>query len=166
MIVDAVDIKLNKKDAIKYLKNKMPLMSRVVQFNNISQEIHIEYIEFKVISYEIITKTKLNNFLNYKPKSDKFISLINTYNGCSECIKNIPNTSKKYISKSYIKKNKLKEEDILYNTKNNIIFYLKEKSKDNIDKLNIKDINILNIKSIYKPYWISNYKGKDILIDA
>lgn len=166
MRVDAIDIKLNKKDAMKYLINKVPLMSRVVQFNSSPKGIHIEYIEFKVISYEIITKIKCNNLLRQKSESNKFTILINTYNGCSKCIENIPITSNKYISKSYIKENKLKEEDVVYNTKNEIISYLKESSKDNVDKLSIQNINILDIKSIYKPYWVANYKGKNILIDA
>ncbi len=166
MRVDAVDIKLNKKDAMKYFINKVPLMSRVVQFNSSPKGIHIEYIEFKVISYQIITKIKGNNLFRQKSQINKFIMLINTYNGCSKYIENIPTTSKKYISKSYIKENKLNEEDVVYNTKNEIISYLKENSKYNIDKLNIQDINILDIKSIYKPYWVANYKGKNILIDA
>ncbi len=166
MRVDAIDIKVNKKDAMKYLINKLPLMSRVVQFNSSPKKMHIEYIEFKVISYEIITKIKGNNLFRQKVKSNKFIMSINTYNGYSRYIENIPTTSKKYISKSYIKSNKLKEDDIVYNTKNEIISYLKEYSKDNIDRLNIQDINILDIKSIYKPYWVADYKGKNILIDA
>lgn len=166
MRVDAIDIKLNKKDAMKYLINKVPLMSRVVQFNSSPKGMHIEYIEFKVISYEIITKIKGNNIFRQKSKSNKFIMLINTYNGYFKYIENIPMTSKKYISKSYIKENKLKREDIVFNTKNEIISYLKEISKDNIDKLSIQDINILDIKSIYKPYWVANYKGKNVLIDA
>ena len=65
MRVDAIDIKVNKKDAMKYLINKLPLMSRVVQFNSSPKKMHIEYIEFKVISYEIITKIKGNNLYLY-----------------------------------------------------------------------------------------------------
>ena len=30
----------------------------------------------------------------------------------------------------------------------------------------IKSINLLEISSIYKPYWIGDYNGKEVFIDA
>lgn len=166
MRVDAIDIKIDKKDAMKFIINKIPLMSRVVQFNSSPKDMHIEYVEFKVIRYEIITKKKGKGIFRSKYESDKFTIEINTYNGYSQAIEYIPYTSKKYISKSYIKKSKIKEEDMIEKSKEEILELLKERSKDNLNKVTIQDINILEISSIYKPYWIVNFRGKNILIDA
>ena len=35
---------------------------------------------------------------------------------------------------------------------------------DSMDKINIR-INIVDIKSIYKPYWIADFRGRNIFID-
>ncbi|MEG1311725.1 MAG: hypothetical protein RSD47_06935, partial [Romboutsia sp.] len=93
--------------------------------------------------------------------------LINTYNGYSQSIEDIPKTVIKYISKSCIKKSKIKEEDMIEGVKSQIIYFLKDKmEEDSLDKINLQNINVIEIRSIYKPYWIANFKGKNILIDA
>ena len=49
-------------------------------------------------------------------KKEMITMLINTYNGHSESIDKIPNTSKKYVSKSCIRENKINEDDLEDNT--------------------------------------------------
>lgn len=167
MRVEVMESKVNKKDAKKHILSKMPLMSRVAQFNSVATDVHLEYIEFKVLSYEVITKEKRNKMFRQNTKRNKITMLVNTYNGYSQSIDNVPNTSKRYISKSCIKRAKIKEEDMIEGVKTQIIYFLKDKyQKESLDKISFQNINIKEIKSIYKPYWVADFKGKNILIDA
>ena len=51
--------------------------------------------------------------------------------------------------------------------KNEIINHFDDKViNTSIDKKIIKSINLLEISSIYKPYWIGDYNGKEVFIDA
>ena len=50
-----------------YLK-KIPLVSKAFQFNSVIGDIKIEYIEFKVLIYEVISKKKIIKYLEMKPK--------------------------------------------------------------------------------------------------
>ena len=61
MLVDSIKIKVNKQDAIKKILRKTPLISRVAQFNNTAKDVHLEYIEYKMLKYEITTKTESEN---------------------------------------------------------------------------------------------------------
>lgn len=167
MRVEVMESKVNKKDAKKHILSKMPLMSRVAQFNSVATDVHLEYIEFKVLSYEVITREKRNRMFRQNTKSKKIIMLVNTYNGYSQSIDNVPNTSKKYVAKSCIKRSKIKEEDMIEGVKTQIIYFLKDKYKqENLDRISFQNINVIDIKSIYKPYWVADFKGKNILIDA
>lgn len=167
MFVEAIEAKLNKKEAMKYILKKTPLVSKVVQFNNFAKDVHIEYIEFKILSYEITTKGKVNGFFRHEKKKKNITILVNTYSGYSQSIENIPDTYKKYIAKSCIKTSRVNEDDIIENCKNQIISYLEHNSNYyEGDRLNIQDINIQDIKSIFKPYWVADFNGKAVFIDA
>lgn len=167
MLVEVIEVKTKKKDIARYLLNKMPLMSRVAQFNTTAKNVHIEYVEFKVLSYEVVSKEKKNKFFRYNKKKDQITMLVNTYNGYTQSIDMIPITTKKYVSKSCIKRSKLDEDKIIVEVKNQIINFLSESYKSlKEDKLTLHDINITEIKSIYKPYWVADYNGKSIFIDA
>lgn len=167
MLVEVMEIKTKKKDAVKYFLNKMPLMSRVAQFNTVAKDVHIEYIEFKILSYEITSKEKKNMFFRYNKKKKNITMLVNTYNGYTQSIENYPVTLKRYVSKSCIKKSKIEEEKIVFEVKNQILNHLSQSYKNiNMDKIALHDISITDIKSIYKPYWVADYNGKSILVDA
>lgn len=167
MLVEAIASKITKKEAMKYILSKTPLMSKVAQFNKSAKDIHLEYIEFKILSYEVIIKEKQSVFFRYEKKKYNITMLVNTYNGYSESIEIIPNTSKKYIAKSFIKKSKVREEDIIEGVKTQIIYFLGENLKpEKIENLNIEDISVKEIRSIYKPYWVADFNGKTILMDA
>jgi hydroxyethylthiazole kinase-like sugar kinase family protein len=93
--------------------------------------------------------------------------LVNTFNGYSESIDIIPSTTRRYVTKSRIKKAKIGECDIIEGVKSEIMNFLGEKYKSNtIDKVNLQNINIKEVKSIYKPYWVANFRGRSILVDA
>ena len=50
--------------------------------------------------------------------------------------------------------------------KKEIIARLTDKLKSGtIDKINIQ-INIVDIKSIYKPYWVVDFRGRNVFIDS
>lgn len=163
MRIESMEIEMQKKEVLKYILDKMPLMSRVVQFNTLIKDIHIQYIEFKLLNYEIISKEKSKKMFRYEIKKDNVRMLVNTFNGYSESVDNLPLTSKKYVSKKFIKESKMSEDDIVLAVKNEIVEFL-EKRYD-IDKISIQSINIENIQSIYKPYWFVDFKGRKILID-
>ena len=112
MKIEVTTTKTNKKDATKYILRKIPLVSKVSQFNNIIGDVHLEYIEFKILKYEIISKYKSNNFFRKELKKDSITMIVNTQNGHSESIDKIPLTSKKYVSKTRIKRTKIKDDDI------------------------------------------------------
>lgn len=158
MLVNSIEIRVKKDDAMRYILRKTPLISKIDQFNRKIENIHLEYVEYKILKYEIISRKKnKNNFRNDEIKH-KIIMMVNTYNGHSQSIDTIPQTVKRYISKSCIKKSNIKEEYIIDKVKNEIINHFDSKS--------IKNIKLLEINSIYKPYWIGYYSGKEIFVDA
>ena len=165
MRVEVMDIEKTRNEAKKYISHKLPLVSKVSQFNRIIGDIKLEYIEFKVLKYEVIIKNKSKNLLRSGTKKEIITMLVNTCNGHSESVDNIPNTSKKYVSKSCIRKNIIDDNDLVDVVKKQIISYLTNKLKyDSLNKINI-EINILDIKSIYKPYWVGDFRGRNIFID-
>ncbi|HSQ88848.1 hypothetical protein [Romboutsia sp.] len=167
MRIEAIEISKSKKEALKYILSKMPLMSKVSQFNTVATDIHLEYIEFKVLNYEVISKEKTNKMFRHEIKKHYITMLVNTYNGYSESIDTIPNTTKRYVTKSYIKKAKIEEDYIIEGVKNEIMHFLGQKSKSNLtDKINLQNINIKEVQSIYKPYWVANFRGRSIVVDA
>ena len=166
MRVEVMDIEKKRNEAKKYISHKLPLVSKVSQFNRIIGDIKLEYIEFKVLKYEVIIKNKSKNLLRSGTKKEIITMLVNTCNGHSESVDKIPNTSKKYVSKSCIRKNIINDEDLVDVVKKQIISYLTNKLKyDNLNKINI-EINMVDIKSIYKPYWVGDFRGRNIFIDS
>lgn len=166
MRIEVMDIEKTRNEAKKYISHKLPLVSKVSQFNRIIGDIKLEYIEFKVLKYEVIIKNKSKNLLRSGTKKEMITMLVNTCNGHSESVDKIPNTSKKYVSKSCIRKNIIDDDDLVDVVKKQIISYLTNKLKyDNLNKINI-DINIVDIKSIYKPYWVGDFRGRNIFIDS
>lgn len=166
MRIEVMDIEKTRNEAKKYISHKLPLVSKVSQFNRIIGDIKLEYIEFKVLKYEVIIKNKSKNLLRSGTKKEMITMLVNTCNGHSESVDNIPNTSKKYVSKSCIRKNIIDDNDLVDVVKKQIISYLTNKLKyDNLNKINI-EINMVDIKSIYKPYWVGDFRGRNIFIDS
>ena len=104
MRVEVIDMEQTKNEAKKYRLKKIPLVSKVFQFNSVIGDIKLEYIEFKVLIYEVISKKKNNKIFRNETKKETITMLVNTYNGHSESIDKIPNTLNKYISKSCIRK--------------------------------------------------------------
>ncbi|WP_296644810.1 hypothetical protein [Romboutsia sp. 13368] len=166
MRVEVIDIGKTRSEAKKDILHKLPLVSKVFQFNNVIGDIKLEYIEFKVLKYEVISKNKNNNLFRRESQKENITILVNTYNGHSESVDKMPITSKKYVSKSCIRKNKINEDDLVSLVKEQIIKKLTDKLKfDSINKVNI-EINVLEIKSIYKPYWVADFRGRNIFIDS
>lgn len=167
MKIEAIAARINKKEATKYILSKIPLVSKVAQFNNAIGNVRLEYVEFKVLKYEIVSKKKSNSFFKRETKKHLITMLVNTQNGHSESIEKIPSTSKRYVTKSCIKRTKIKDDDIINGVKDEIVYFLREKSKsDDLDRMSIQDIKITEIKSIYKPYWVADFRGRSILVEA
>lgn len=167
MLVDSIKVNVNKQDAMKKIFTKTPLVSKVIQFNNKAKDIHLEYIEFKILTYEIISKKENRGFLKNNSKTFNITMIVNTYSGYSESIDYVPNTVKRYIPRSCIKKSKLDEKHIIEEVKNQIFRFLGGKYKQNLlENMNIQNIKLVEVKSIYKPYWVANYNGKNIFMDA
>ena len=162
MRVEVIDIEKTKSEAKKYMLKKIPLVSKVFQFNNIVNDMKLEYIELKVLKYEVISIKKNYRIFKNDVKKETITILVNTYNGRSESIDKLPNTLNKYISKSCIKNSKIDENDMVNVIKQEIINRLSNRLKyESINK-----INIIDIKSIYRPYWIADFRGRHILIDC
>ena len=166
MRVEVIDIEKTRNEAKKDILHRLPLVSKIFQFNDVIGDIKLEYIEFKVLKYEVISKSKNNNLFRRESQKENITILVNTYNGHSESVDKIPVTSKKYVSKSCIRRNKINEDDLISLVKKQIIEKLTDKLKfDSFSKVNI-EINILEIKSIYKPYWVADFRGRNVFIDS
>ncbi|MEG0857000.1 MAG: hypothetical protein RSG52_11050 [Terrisporobacter sp.] len=167
MLVNSIEIKVKKEDAMKHLLRKTPLISRIDQFNRKVEDIHLEYVEFKILKYEVISKRKNKNNFRYDDLKHTITMMVNTYNGHSQSVDNVPDTIKRYIARSCIKKSNIREDYIIEKVKNEIVNYLDRKNKGrSLDKTTIKNIKVLDVISIYKPYWIGNYNGKYVFVPA
>jgi hypothetical protein len=162
MEVDALEVKMDKKQAMKIINNKIPLMSKVVQLNKRIKNIKLQYIEYKVITYEIIHKLNLKEriFNKSNTKVDNITMLINTSTGYSFNINNIPNTVKINIEKTNLRESSIDESQIINSIKDELIKNLHKK----IDC--VQNINLVDIKSIYIPFWVGFYDDKNIFIEA
>ena len=110
MLVDSVEIKISEKEALKSLVEKIPLLSKVIQFNKKINDINLRYIEYKILKYKV---DKIENgFL----KSDYRIIILNTYTGHTKLVDEVPATVKRYIASSCVEKSKIDD----YFFKNNI----------------------------------------------
>lgn len=167
MLVDSLEIKVKKQDAMKYIFRKTPLVSKIDQFNRKVENIHLEYVEYKILIYEIVSRRKNKNNFRSDDIKHRIIMMINTYNGHSKSIDCVPQTVKRYIARSSIKRSNLNEDYIIEKVKNEILNHFDSKIKNHsMDKHIIKNISLLEVSSIYKPYWIGNYNGKEVFVDA
>ena len=81
MLVDSIKVNVNKQDAMKKIFTKTPLISKVIQFNNKAKDVHLEYIEFKILTYEIISKKGNMSFFRNNFKTFNITMIVNTYSG-------------------------------------------------------------------------------------
>ena len=166
MLVDSIEMKRDKSEAMKNILRKTPLMSKINQFNRKIEDIHLEFIEYRILRFEVISKRKNKNNFRFDEFKDNIIVMVNTHNGHSQSVDCVPNTIKKYISRSCIKKSNIEEDYMIEKVKNEIISYIDKKNNNSMEKRIIKSIKLLETNSIYKPYWIGNYNGKEIGVDA
>lgn len=164
MIVDAIEVKVKKNDVKKFERNNIPLMSKVVQLNPRIKNTTLKYIEHKVITYDISIKVKGKSIFKQDISRNNIIMLVNTHTGFSKSIIKTPDTYKINISKKHIKKSDMDESHMLESIKNEMIKIIKNNIISN--KGHIHDIKVIDIKSIYKPYWVGTYNGKSVLLEA
>ena len=64
MLANLIEIKTTEKEALKKILSKIPLLSKVTQFNKGINDIDLKYIEYKILKYKIaICYPKIfNNF--------------------------------------------------------------------------------------------------------
>ncbi len=152
MLVDSVEIKISEKEALKSLVEKIPLLSKVIQFNKKINGINLRYIEYKILKYKV---DKIENgFL----KSDYRIIILNTYTGHTKLVDEVPATVKRYIASSCVEKSKIDD----YFFKNNIRNEIERRYR----KYESENIVLSDVFSIYKPYWSCSYNGKNIFLEA
>lgn len=162
MIVEALEVKKDKKQAMKIINNKIPLMSKVVQLNKRIKNIKLQYVEYKVINYEIVHKLNLKEriFNKSNTKIDNITMLINTSTGYTFNINNIPNTVKINIDQINLRESNIDESKIINSIKDELM-------KDLDKKISyVQDIKLIDIKSIYRPFWVGFYDDKNIFIEA
>ena len=73
MLVNLIEVKISEKEALKSLLKKVPLLSKVIQFNNSIKDLKLKYVEYKILKY------KINKIENDILKSEYRIILLNTY---------------------------------------------------------------------------------------
>lgn len=152
MLVDLVEIKINKKEALKNLFGKIPLLSKVIQFNKRIGDINLRYIEYKILRYRV------NRIENGFLKSDYRIVALNTYTGHTKLVDEVPATVKRYIARSCVQKPKISDRIL----KNDIEYEIEKYYR----KYESENIVLSDVFSIYKPYWTCNYNGKNIFLEA
>ena len=152
MLVNLIEIKTTEKEALKKILSKIPLLSKVTQFNKGINDIDLKYIEYKILKY------KIGNYENEFLRKNYRIVLLNTYTGAIKFVDEMPTTVKKYTARDCVQKSKINE------------YILKNKLKGQLEKYCRKYENerlvLDEIVSIYKPYWICKYNGKKIFLDA
>ncbi|CEN78039.1 hypothetical protein [Paraclostridium sordellii] len=164
MLIDAIAVKTKKSDVRKIERDKVPLMSKIVQLNPRIKNSTLQYIEYKVVRYNISLKFKGKSLFKQDICNNEVIMLVNTYTGFSESITKLPQTSRINISKKIIKKSCINECEMLEIMKDEILRLFR---KNIINKKgHIHDIKVIDIKSIYKPYWIGTYNGKSVVLEA
>ena len=152
MLVNLIEVKTSEKEALKNFLKKIPLLSKVIQFNRGINDINLKYIEYKVLKFRI------NKCEDEILKSDYRIIVLNTYTGYIKCINEMPITVKKYIARDCIQQPKINE----YILKNKIKGHLEKHCK----KYDNEKLVLDEIVSIYKPFWTCKYNGKKIFLDA
>ena len=165
MKIEVMDNKKTKSEAIKYISKKLPLASKVVQFNSVIENMHIEYIEFKILRYEVLVKKK--NIYGVSELKKEIINIIvNTSNGRSKSVKEIPKTTQKYVTKSYMRANNIDNEKLTSQVTKEVINYLTKKKLLSTSLLiNNTNIELVEMKSIYKACWIADFRGRNVIID-
>lgn len=154
MLVDLVQIKTSKKEAIRKMQTKTPLLSKIVEFNDKIEDIQLKYIEYKILKYRVV-----NENIKMTDEETKYeVIILNMFTGNVEITKKVPETVKRYISKDCIEEFKVEDYLLAINVKNEINKYYK--------KYNSGKLVLAEVFSIYKPYWIGIYNNKKILIDA
>lgn len=152
MLVNLIEVKISEKEALKSLLKKVPLLSKVIQFNNSIKDLKLKYVEYKILKY------KINKIENDILKSEYRIILLNTYTGHAKVIDDVPSTVKRYIAKDCVEKSKIND-CIL---KSNVIEEIEKKYR----KYDNEKLILSDVYSIYKAYWTCNYNGKNIFLDA
>ena len=61
MLVDSIEMKRDKSEAMKNILRKTPVMSKINQFNRKIEDIHLEFIEYRILRFEVISKRKNKN---------------------------------------------------------------------------------------------------------
>ncbi|WP_455542453.1 hypothetical protein [Intestinibacter sp.] len=152
MLVNLIEVKTTEKEALKDLLTKIPLLSKVTQFNKRVNDINLRYIEYKILKY------KINSYENGFLRSDYRIVVLNTYTGHIKFVDEVPITVKKYIARDCVQKSKLNE------------YILKNKLKNQIErhckKYENEKLILDEVVSIYKPFWTCKYNGRKIFLDA
>lgn len=165
MLIDAIDIKLERNDIKKMLSDKTPLMSKVIQLNTRIKGTNLQYIEYKVITYDVNIRTKEKSIFRSEISKNTITMLVNTYTGFSESIEIIPATNRINVAKKYIRNSLVEEKYMLEIVKDEILKFLTKKV-EKLNKVIIQDIKVRDIRSIYKPYWVGYYNDKAIFIEA
>lgn len=166
MKINVIKNNNEKKDINKYILKKLPLLSRVEQFNTKIDDLYTEYIEQKILTYEVITKKEEKKLFRKSLQSEIISIIVNTQNLESHSVDEEINTSKIFVAKENIRKNNINEDKLIEIVKKELIKYFKDNKKyKNIREDNIENIKIIDIKSIYKPIWIAKYRDRTIILD-
>ncbi len=118
------------------------------------------------ILFHLIYQQKKNSLKRNDVKREKINIIVNTSDGRSESIKNLPKTSHKYVPKTCIRKNSIDEKQLTVKVKEEIVNYL-IRNKNHFEYLDksLYEVNLIDIKSIYKACWIAEFRGRNIIID-
>ncbi len=164
MQIDVIGVKKNKDEVLEYVSNKLPLISKVSQFNTRIEDIYNKYVEYKILKYEISIRKKSDKHFRYKLRKENINILVNTYTGKSESISERLYTDKIYVSKKYIKSSTMDEEKLAILVKDEL-YKIFSASNHYMKKDYVQSIKLVELKSIYKPIWVANFKGREIIIE-
>ena len=101
MLVNLIEIKTTEKEALKKILSKIPLLSKVTQFNKGINDIDLKYIEYKILKY------KIGNYENEFLRKNYRIVLLNTYTGAIKFVDEMPTTVNKSIARYCVQKSKI-----------------------------------------------------------
>ncbi|MFI3209554.1 MAG: hypothetical protein R3Y64_00645 [Peptostreptococcaceae bacterium] len=158
MKIEVVEVLENKNEIKNYISHKLPLFSKVSQFNEDIDSLYVEYVEQKLLSYEVFVKKEGGSLFRKNIQKENLSILVNPRNGLSQSIE-ITNPKKLFVTKDNIIKSEIDEEKLVSSVDKELNSFFRRKD-NNIDK-----INLVNVRSIYKPVWIFKYRKRKIILD-
>ena len=150
MNINALPIKVTKEEAIDIAKKgRGSFLSRLILMNKDIHEVRLHYIEFKLVTVEVKYDKSGFRKSNKDNKINTIKILVNGSTGAGSLVQDIPKaTIVKNINEDIIQYSD-KDESRIRGKANKMAMRMSHRFMGGVP-----DIKIINIESLFRPYWI------------